>query len=669
MTVKEYIPRKDFLYFMVLNTNDDFSRGNQYFLRREDNGRVAWLNNDYRIHVASSQNINGWDYSRCAESYKPNDHSVFEEKRSLWAFAGDPYDMYIYNAGAVVEERFNELTGAVDVNTHRTHVTSWTRLSDSEVAAYTPDHSLASPPMYCWGLTDGKGTKSDQTFSIVAGQTDDEGKFEPTNADNQLLYWQMKFSNKDRKNEVLLQPRTESFNGLDYNIKVLPYSPKKYEDVRLVIRRDDKVDEYMSYLDGKGEKNPLPYYATGANADPSKLQDHMSKIDALGTGTVRMFTSDQDRLYVKGDVITADNMPNEVRRAFSEYTLYEDDFFNSEKGYTVTYGSVRGNVQRYAADVKEGDKIIHKAGDIIYNEVGMPMYNYYAVNPETGEALYVIDHIDGGVPVYKTDGSGNKIRQGAAPQTVYVKYEVTSDIFLKQHPTKAQVEQMKANNDHVYFMDFPDPKMLGSQLEGYNTGHHAYFDEKATFQEQIGSLYQGEVEKMKWEGSKFVGDQTQVFNKCQYKTTANRMTSVPEDLKWYFVGDPYAVQVYNTNTEFEDEDDGETAENLARFDPTESRFQFVVDCVHMRTPDTSIIDQRDSLTYTNDNGEILGKVENANYGKPYYAPFYWEVVPSPTGVEGGFALRFRANNQLHLLLSIEAHEEEMNDFIKKCLVK
>jgi len=646
LTVKEYIPRKDFLYFMVLNTNDDFSRGNQYFLRREDNGRVAWLNNDYRIHVASSQNINGWDYSRCAESYKPNDHSVFEEKRSLWAFAGDPYDMYIYNAGAVVEERFNELTGAVDVNTHRTHVTSWTRLSDSEVAAYTPDHSLASPPMYCWGLTDGKGTKSDQTFSIVAGQTDDEGKFEPTNADEQLLYWQMKFSNKDRKNEVLLQPRTESFNGLDYNIKVLPYSPKKYEDVRLVIRRDDKVAEYMSYLEGKSEKNPLPYYATGVNADPGKLQDHMSKIDALGTGTVRMFTSDQDRLYVKGDVITADNMPNEVRRAFSEYTLYEDDFFDDENGYTVTYGSVRGNVQRYAADVEEGGKTIHKAGDIIYNEVGMPMYNYYAVNPETGEALYVIDHIDGGVPVYKTDGSGNKIRQGAPPQTVYVKYEVTSDIFLKQHPTKAQVAEMKANNDHVYFMDFPDPKMLGSQLEGYNTGHHAYFDEKATFQEQIGSLYQGEVEKMKWDGSKFVGDQTRVFNKCQYKTTANRMTSVPEDLKWYFVGDPYAVQVYNTNTTFGNDAKGETAENLARFDPTESRFQFVVDCVHMRTPDTDIIDEREEIEYTDENGEVLGTVENANFGKPYYSNFYWEVVPTPTGVEGGFALRFRANNQL-----------------------
>ena len=29
----------------------------------------------------------------------------------------------------------------------------------------------------------------------------------------------------------------------------------------------------------------------------------------------------------------------------------------------------------------------------------------------------------------------------------------------------------------------------------------------------------------------------------------------------------------------------------------------------------------------------------------------------------------RANNQLHLLLSIEKHENEMNDFIKKCLVK
>ena len=29
----------------------------------------------------------------------------------------------------------------------------------------------------------------------------------------------------------------------------------------------------------------------------------------------------------------------------------------------------------------------------------------------------------------------------------------------------------------------------------------------------------------------------------------------------------------------------------------------------------------------------------------------------------------RANNQLHLLLSIEKHENEMNDFIKKCLCR
>jgi len=643
LVIDGMVPRKDFLYFMVLNTNDDYSRGNQYFLRREDNGRIAWLDNDYRIHVASSQNLNGWDYSRCAESYRPNDHSVFEEKRSLWAFAGDPYDMYIYNAGAVVEEHFNELTGVTDVTTHRNHVTSWLRLSDSEVAGYTPDHTLADPPVYCWGLMEGKGAKSDETFSIAATHLDGSGEFEPTDAAGQLLYWQMKYSNKDRKNEVLLQPRAANFTGLDYNIKVLPYSPSKFEDVRLIIRRDDKVAEYMTWLEtsgegGTSEKQSLTYYKGLANgAGATTVQKHMSKIDALGTGTVRMFTADKDRLYVRGDKITVSTLPNEVLRAFSQYTLYDDDYFTeSATGYEVTYGSVRGDVQRDADD------------HVIYNEVGMPMYNYFAVNPVTGEPIYVIDHMDGDIPVYETDDKGNKVRQGAPPQTVYIKYEVTSDIFLKKHPTKAEVAQMKANNDHVYFMDFPDPKLLGTQPEAYNTGHHAYFDETATFQEQIGTLHQGEVEKMKWNETTevFEGDKTQVYNKCRYKTTANRMYSVPEDLKWYFVGDPYAVQVYNTNTDFGEDDNGATAENLARFDPTESRFQFVVDCVHMRTPDLTVLDQREEIEYTDENGVVLGKMDNANYGKPYYAPFYWEVVPSPTGVEGGFALRFRANNQL-----------------------
>ncbi len=581
--------RKDFLYFMVLNTNDDFSAGSQYFLKRKDNGRIAWLQNGAQPHYNRDNNVNKWDYSRCAEAYRENDHAAFEEKSWLWAFAGDPYDLYIYNASAVIEEKYNNITEETTVTTHREHLTSWHRLSSTEVVAYTPDYTNTSPPKYSWGMAEGKGSNADHTFSLVAGRTDTDGNFEPTDDNGQLLYWQMKRSNRDNANEVMLQPRNDNFTALDYNIQLLPYEPKKYEDVRLMIRRDDEVATY--------------------------LHDHNSKdeeaLNAMTTGISRMYFSTEDRMFVAGDVIDSQDqssIPFEVRRAFCNYTFYNDDFRHANENYTVIEGPTRGN-----------QKISDSDGQPIYDETGRPVYIYWNDNNEE-----------------------------VSPQTVYASYEVTSDIFLKERPTKAQVAQMKSNNDHVYFMDFPNPKMLGNQLEGYNTGHHAYFDERATFQPQVGTLH-GVTEKMIWDEStnQFVGDEKKVYNNCQYRTTTNRMTSVPEDLKWYFVGDPYRVQVYNTNSEFEnDKPNCTNAANLARFDPTESQFQFVVDCVHLRVPDKNITDNRKKVTFTDENGEELGTIDNNHYGKPYYDDFYWEVVPSATDVEDGFALRFRADNQI-----------------------
>lgn len=581
--------RKDFLYFMVLNTNDDFSAGSQYFLKRKNNGRIAWLQNGAQPHYNRDINVNKWDYSRCAEAYRENDHAAFEEKSWLWAFAGDPYDLYIYNASAVIEEKYNNITEETTVTTHREHLTSWHRLSSTEVVAYTLDYTNTSPPKYSWGMAEGKGSNADHTFSLVAGRTDTDGNFEPTDDNGQLLYWQMKRSNRDNANEVMLQPRNDNFTALDYNIQLLPYEPKKYEDVRLMIRRDDEVATY--------------------------LHDHNSKdeeaLNAMTTGISRMYFSTEDRMFVAGDVIDSQDqssIPFEVRRAFCNYTFYNDDFRHANENYTVIEGPTRGNQK-----TSDGD------GQPIYDETGRPVYTYWNDNNEE-----------------------------VSPQTVYASYEVTSDIFLKQRPTKAQVAEMKSNNDHVYFMDFPNPKMLGNQLEGYNTGHHAYFDERATFQPQVGTLH-GVTEKMIWDEStnQFVGDEKKVYNNCQYRTTTNRMTSVPEDLKWYFVGDPYRVQVYNTNSEFENDNSNCTnAANLARFDPTESQFQFVVDCVHLRVPDKSITDDRKKVTFTDENGEELGTIDNNHYGKPYYDDFYWEVVPSATDVEDGFALRFRADNQI-----------------------
>lgn len=579
--------RCDLAYFMVMDTNDDYSKGNQYFLRHDD-GNVDWLNNDYKLNVQQRKNYKQWNYSRLAESYRENDHDSFQEKRWLWAFAGDPYDFFIFNLSGVMEETWDELNSNVSTNFYLDHLVNYSTQYDKQgdVTGYSPhvpayEDVLHWSDHYAWGLTDGSGTGSDGTFSLMAAYTNSSGEFVPSLTGNPL-YWRM-----NNGKSVSLQERAEAFSNLDYNIQLLPYVPQKYEDVRLMIRRDDEVAIYL---------------AAHGSKDEDALND-------MTTGISRMYFSTEDRMFVAGDVIDADDpesIPFEVRRAFCNYTFYNDDFRTPDGDYTIIVGPTRG------AQKTNG-------GQPIYDETGRPVYTYWDGNTEV------------------------------SPQTVYASYVVTSDIFLKQHPTKAQVAAMKANNDHVYFMDFPNPKMLSGQLEAYNTGHHAYFDETATFQPQVGTLYEGVTEKMKWDKtqSKFVGDAEMQYNKCRYRTTANRMESVPEDLKWYFVGDPYHVQVYNTNSEFENSNPSCTnAANLSRFDPTESRFQFVVDCVHLRVPDLSFIDQRTELEYTDQNGEVLGTIPNSNYGKPYYDNFYWEMVPSATDVEDGFALRFRADNQV-----------------------
>lgn len=594
--------RCDLAYFMVMDTNDDYSKGNQYFLRHDDSN-VDWLNNDYKLNVQQRKNYKQWSYSRLAEAYRENDHDPFQEKRWLWAFAGDPYDFFIFNLSGVMEETWDELNSNVETKYHLDHLVNYSTKLDKqgEVQGYSPHVPAYSDVLnwsdhYAWGLADGKGTGSDDTFSLMAAYTNSSGEFVPSITGNPL-FWRM-----GGGKSVNLQERADGFNNLDYNIKVLPYVPQKYEDVRLLIRRDDEVATYTTTY-----STPL-----AGQSDPTTKEAQQNYLNNMTTGIARMYFSTEDRMFVAGDVIDADDpesIPFEVRRAFCNYTFYNDDFRTPDGDYTIVVGPSRGAQKTYT---------INNVEHPLYDESGRPVYTY----------------LDGDTEV--------------SPQTVYASYVVTSDIFLKKRPTKAEVAQMKSNNDHVYFMDFPNPKMLNGQLEGYNTGHHAYFDETATFQPQVGTLYDV-TEKMKWDSQtqKFVDDTEKIYNNCQYRTTANRMESVPEDLKWYFVGDPYHVQVYNTNSEFEnDNNDCTNAANLARFDPTESRFQFVVDCVHLRVPDTSIYDHRKTVTFTDENGVELGTIDNNNYGKPYYNNFYWEMVPSATDVEDGFALRFRADNQI-----------------------
>ena len=609
--IVDNVPRKDFLYFMVMNTNDDYSRGSQYFLRRQDNGRIAWLNADSQPHAARSKNINNWTYSRCAEAYRANDHAPFEEKHWLWAFAGDPYDLYVYNASAVAEEVYDPITGETTVTTHREHMTSWQRLADDELVAYTPGYDETSPARYSWGLANGTGTASDQAFSLVAMPTVANGMLATESDDDSPLFWRMNRSNRDRANEVMLMPRASTFSGLDYNVMVLPYEPTKFEDVRLVIRRKDEVDAYTGKF-----TTPLASQtdATVKATQQKYLNGDEVTVDGttkqwMTTGVSRMYFSIEDRQFAQGDVIRHDDettIPFEVRRAFCDYTFYSNDF-RSSGDYTIVEGATRGEQK------KDG------SGNPVYDEMGRPVYTYLDTNGQ------------------ETD-----------PQTVYASYVVTSDIFLRQHPTKEQVTTMTANNDHVYFMDFTD----NLALEGYDRGHHAYFDETETFKSQV-TVQAGRTEKRHWNGTAFEDDRQKAYNDCQFRTTPNRMTSVPENLKWYFVGDPYRVQVYCTKDEFNKETitsdgklwaPGTLGSNLCRFDPTESNFQFVVDCVHLRLPTDAAIDNEHELTFHDQDGNTLGTITNPNYGKPYYKPFYWECVPAQTDRQEAFALRFKADN-------------------------
>lgn len=639
------LQRKDYLYFLVLKTDNDFTNNNgQYFLRREDNGRITWLNNDFSLHKDPQKNFKNWPYSRCAEFYRPNDHSVFEDKKWLFCFAGDPYDFYIFNANSVVEETFNGILDRQEfVQTHRDHLVSYTTLQNAsgtttEYAVNTPSYTATAPALYRWGLAMGQGTKSDETFSLITSEfqtPNADGEYKnPTipNVEEKPLYWRMDKSAIENVSEVLLQPRAADNTTLDYNLQVLPYEPTKFEDLRFVLKRDDHVAEYLA----KYPKSAAQMLADGEieqDTMPVKSMEMSKYIEAKPSGTIRMFYSSGDRMFSAGDIIDTSNpealMPQEMLRQFCEYKVYSDDY-RTQGQFVVSGDFIRGEPQR------------DTDGNYIFNESGAILFHF---------SRYVRDGSGNLIP----DGSGGYRTVGSAPQTIYAKYTVTTDKFLRKAPTKEQVAQMVANNDHVYFMDFADPNLLKNKDLRYDTGHHAYFDEDMTFQPQIGTLYEGlAAEKRIWNGSKFVDDPVQTYNYCQYHTTPNRMESVPENLKWYFVGDPYKLQVYCTEDPFNQQTvtidnvtyaQGQVASNLCRFDPTETNFQFVVDCVHFRAPDETVIDERKTLEYEDEDGNTV-TIDNANYGKPYYSPFYWEVVPTMSDDPQAFALRFRADNQV-----------------------
>lgn len=572
-------------FFMVLDTDpgittkvDGTTRtpvGRQLFLRREDDGTVNWMNNNYTLHKEKEDNYKQWSYNRLAEWYRKGDNDAFREGRWLWAFIGDdPYNMRIINFESAVGVKA-ESSGVYSLTAADNcfvTISKGSTTSGDDTYPITIPTEEPTENQY-WGICVGVNNSTEQTFSLLSTaitETLDNKKV------SQPLYWHMVSHTANKVTTESVEGMLDYVPDRSYAIQLLPYEPLRYEDVKLVIRREDEVAEYKA-----GTKT----------------------LNQMTTGISKLYFAASERRYVAGDEIDTsakDAIPLNVRRAFCEYTMYRDAFVTTDTKYTVVAGP-------YPTSTPTGEF------------------------DEDGRTIYTYKNLDG------TDAPG-----GA--QTIYASYRVTSDIFLKEAPTANQVADMAQNNDHVYFMDFPD-------TSGKDTYHHAYYDPMSTMREKTGDLKTqrdtktgaARPEKRRYNSTskQFEDDTDNWYNNYQYRTNHNRMESVPENLKWYFVGDPYKMQVYNVA--------GAHGAQLARFNPVESNFQFAIDCVHLRVKDPSIIDNRETLYPYNENGVEDTSAEgyhNRHYTKPYFDDFYWECVPTTSKDNTAFALRFKEDNQL-----------------------
>ena len=633
-------------FFMVLDTDEGITAtgtagtsnrtftGKQYFMRREDGGKVSWLNSNKTLHKNREDNYNNYSYNRLAESIRYNDHEPFREARWLWAFTGDPYDMKVINMesalGVLSDPGDSDyLEGQADCYTLAAPKTKTT--TTNNVTTTTTTYPVTIPTSeptgenakYAkWGLAKGYG--SEATFSLLSTAVTEQVDGEIV---NRLRYWQM------TSDSVTLQSRASQRENA---IQLLPYEPCIYEDVRIIIRRDDEVKDYKEVkyttplVSSNDKENQLNYLS--GNEVENKGQ--------MKTGLSRMYFSAEDRMFVAGEDyirggVDGSTLPSDVRRKFCNYKIYSDDYRNIGN-YTVVKGPYRGP-QKKVNDIPQFD----------YD--GKPIYQYYEWKTDLD-----------GTPNYNEYDSSKPTE----PQTVFVEYKVTSDMFLTEDvfdkfntddAKKAEVARMANENDHVYFIDFP----LSESSMGYDYGAHAYFEQDLTFENLLPDkdLASGVRvwEKTYWNGTEEVPDHRNgdgveyKYNDCEFRVTSwdskthkgsSRMESTPENLKWYFVGDPYNVQVFSTHPD-------RFGYNLCPFDETESAFRAVIDCVHLRQPDLTTSDNRLTVQPVDeDNNPVGDPVANPNYGRLFYGPFYWEMVDAASDVEGTFALRYRSTDKL-----------------------
>ena len=517
-------------FFMVLDTDDGISRavngdtktyvGNQYFLRRENDGSIGWMNNAYALHHYSEDNYNGWDYNRLAEWYRPGDNSQFRESRWLWAFTGDPYNMKIIN----MESALGVVSSGVDTYSLKGAQDCFVNVTKNENGDYPVSIPTSRPTEnYGWGLCPGYDVE--ETFSLMAPAITESATDAYT-----PLFWQMTGNGVMAKTRV-----TDRQNA----IQVLPYVPNVYQDVMMIIRSDSdtgrRTESYDPFLDKTN------YKLITTVESPS--------------GTSRFFASKEDRLYAKGDKIrynTYDDSPTnnilsdiplELRRKFCKYSMYSDQ-------YTT----------RATADYEVTDAAAYQRGGSEW------------------------------------------------PQKVFIEYHVTTDMFLNAAPSSEDI----AANRNVYFMDYIDSN--GDGEPHYHNGYHAYYDRNS---------------------------QEQDANR-QYRTVKNRMQVAPENLKWYFVGDPYKLQVYNTRM---------PGYNLRRIDDMETTYAYLHDCVNMARNDNETYEDTREIIQVYEYDAVNGvyrAVNRTNPNKGTKSPkFYWEVVPCRSDKDDDFALRFKADNTVY----------------------
>ncbi|MBR1688253.1 MAG: hypothetical protein IJ710_06930, partial [Prevotella sp.] len=585
-------------YMMVINLNAQHGTvKGRYFLRYEDQQTV--YKNDGKggqvvdiegypdeIRYTSDPAIDDtWPLnriSRTVESWREKGNGPWQEGRWLFAFTGDPYRMKVVNMqGSTVytkeEVRDDKGLPVYDDKGNKVYTYTGTCPALRFVTLNTD--------------TKARATQLIMTQDAAAANADQLWGLHPTNYTPEA----------GELGEVFCELNLNDITTLkaDSSYWTFGRSPKSLYGASHVSDATTNAVKLIKYVPCKYEDVKIVI-----RHEDDKNEDGTS-------GIAELYYAASDRKFTAGDVINH----------------YEE----GDEGYDAKYG-----------DIKSIPTLLQRkfCRYTIYSDVFAHIGDYeIKAGPYLNADGDVVDQNDNVLLSHSAADYDARI-DSYWPQKVFASYSVTTDLFLKQEPTAAQLKQMIANNDHVYFMDFT--QNLATQ--GYNYGQHAFYVAGENFKMGSADLN----DRLVWNGTddfKLNGT-----NECNFQTASNRMASVPENLKWYFVGDPYNLQVFCAHPDL-------LGQNLARFDETETVYQYVLDCVHLRhsdeeanvpANDTQRRDPRDVVYNYKEDGtkDLESKHTNPNKGKLFFPKFYWSMVPARSDDDEAFALRFQEESTI-----------------------